>query len=575
MCDRAPLNQRPSPGFIRGLAFVIIAGFATAWVSFAPCAIAQSIPHLERRGAVTQLIVGGEPFIMLGGELHNSSASSLEYMEPIWPRLASMNLNTVLVTVSWELIEPQESQFDFHLVDGLLSQASHHNLKVVLLWFGSWKNGVSSYVPGWVKKDVIRFPRVEGQAGERIEVLTPLGEAACKADARAFGALMQHLKQVDGKRHTVIMVQVENEVGLLGDPRDRSKAADAQFAKPVPPALLEYFVSHKTALIPEFKACWEAAGAKTAGTWAEVFGEGADEAFMAWHYARYINAIAGAGKKEYSLPMYANAWLVQDDKQRAGQYPSGGPVSKVLDVWRAAGTSIDLLAPDIYLPDFKGVCESYSRSGNALFIPEAGTDAACGARAFYAIGQHAAMGFSPFGIDSIGQNASPSFSTFGIDSIGYIPPVRESYAVLAGLMPTITKFQPEGKVIGLLQDKTDRETKQLAGYNLEVNYSSKDKNGQPGYGLVIATAADEFMVAGAGIGIHFSGATAGPKHTGILAIDEWVSEPIKSMLSSKTSRVGHLVKGRRMNGDENAGGWRLELPPGKPTIQQINLYRYE
>ena len=117
-------------------------------------------PHLERRGQATQLIVDGKPFLALGGEVHNSSSSSVEYMKPIWPRLGSMHLNTVVVPVAWETIEPQEGRFEFSVVDGLLEGARSNHLRLVVLWFGAWKNTFSSYVPAWVKTDEERFPRV-------------------------------------------------------------------------------------------------------------------------------------------------------------------------------------------------------------------------------------------------------------------------------------------------------------------------------------------------------------------------------------------------------------------------------
>ena len=128
--------------------------------------IPHSIPHLEKRGAVTQLIVDDKPFLALAGELHNSSSSSRQYMRPIWPRLARMNLNTVLAVVTWELIEPEEGKFDFTLVDGMIEDARRFNMRLVFLWFGSWKNGESSYPPYWVKTDGKRFPLAEcvGQA---------------------------------------------------------------------------------------------------------------------------------------------------------------------------------------------------------------------------------------------------------------------------------------------------------------------------------------------------------------------------------------------------------------------------
>jgi hypothetical protein len=502
----------------------------------------SGIPALRKQGTTTQLVVDGQPFVILGGELHNSSASSLAYMEPIWPRLVALHLNTVLAVVSWELLEPEEGRFDFTLVDGLLAGARRHNLRLVLLWFGSWKNGVSSYVPGWVKRDLSRFPRVQPQAGDNVEVLTPLGETSCAADARALAALMRHLKEADGARHTVLMVQVENEAGLLGASRDHSPLAEAAFARVVPVELMDYFQSHRDTLIPEFRKYWEAAGFKAAGTWTEVFGAGADEAFMAWHMARYVGKVAAAGKAEYPLPMYANAWLIQHEGEKPGQYPSGGPVSKVLDIWRAAAPALDFLAPDIYLPDFKAVCASYTRSGNPLFIPEstAGPD-----RVFYAVGQHEALGFCPFAIDSLLPDH----------------PLKDSYQLLTELLPLLIENQGAGRTVGLLQYKEDNQQVDLAGYHLEVSFRKEgDRNG---YGLVLAGGPDEFLVAGAGVSIHFSARTPGPRHTGILSVDEG------------RFRDGRWIPGRRMNGDEDAGGWRLQLPTGAPSIQRIKLYRYD
>jgi hypothetical protein len=500
------------------------------------------LPCLRQQGVTTQLVVDDKPFVILGGELHNSSASSLAYMEPVWPKLVALHLNTVLAVVSWELLEPEEGRFDFALVDGLLAGARQHHLRLVLLWFGSWKNGVSSYIPGWVKRDLARFPRVQPQAGNHVEVLTPLGETSCAADARAFGALMRHLKEVDGTQHTVLMVQVENEVGLLGASRDHSPLAEAAFAQNPPAELLDYFQSHKENLIPEFRRYWEAAGFQTAGTWTEVFGAGADEAFMAWHMARYVGKVAAAGKAQYPLPMYANAWLVQHEGEKAGQYPSGGPVSKVLDIWRAAAPALDFLAPDIYLPDFKAVCASYTRSGNPLFVPEARSDPG---QVFYALGQHEAMGFCPFGIDSL----SPDH------------PLKDSYQLLAELMPLLVQNQGAGRMIGLLQYKEDSQQVELAGYHLEVSF--RREGDRSGYGLVVASGPDEFLAAGSGVGIHFSARTPGPHHTGILSVEEGRFQD------------GRWIPGRRMNGDEDAGGWRLQLPPGPPSLQRIKLYRYD
>ncbi len=454
------------------------------------------------------------------------------------------NLNTVLATVSWELLEPQEGQYDFRLVDGLLDGAREHHLKLVFLWFGSWKNGVSSYVPAWVKQDTKRFPRVQTREGRGIEVLSPCSPENCRADARALAVLMRHLRRVDSRQHTVLMIQVENESGTLGQSRDYSPLAEAAFNQPIPAEFGNFLDQHRERLIPEFKKSWEEAGGKCAGNWKEVFGVEAEGNFMSWQMAHYINQVAAAGKAEYPLPMYANAWLVQFPGEKAGQYPSGGPVSKVMDIWHAGAPALDFLSPDIYLSDFRGVCASYNRSGNPLFIPECNSDARAVGKAFYAFGQHDALGFCPFAIDAMPEDR----------------PLKEGYALLRNLLPILTQ-NPCSK-IGLFQQAGETKTNvDLGGYSLEVDYAGNADS--PAYGIVVATGADEFLVAGAGLRIHFGARGQGPRSTGIISIDE-------GRLAE-----GKWIPGRRLNGDENGGGWRLELPANKPGLEKIKLYRYE
>ena len=354
------------PGIVLALVALVGSGPAMGQTRGANAAF----PHLEKRGSATQLIVDGKPFLILGGELHNSSASSLVFMKPIWPRLAAMHLNTVLTPVSWELLEPEEGRFDFALVDGLIREARQNKLRLVLLWFGSWKNTYSSYAPAWVKRDSKRFPRVETSDGHGTERLSPFSEANRDADARAFAALMRHLRETDSEAHTVIMVQVENEAGVIPDSRDRSAVANAAFSEAVPSKLTRYMQQHREALVPEFRAVWEGSGSKTSGTWEEIFGKGAltDDLFMSWHFARYINQVTAAGKAEYPLPMFVNAALIRPNYQ-PGQYNSGGPLPHAMDVWRAGGPDVDFLAPDIYFDNFAEWCRKYRRPDTPLFIP--------------------------------------------------------------------------------------------------------------------------------------------------------------------------------------------------------------
>ena len=502
------------------------------------------MPHLERQGNATQMVVDGQPLVMLAGELHNSSSSSLEYMVPIWPRLVALNLNTVIASISWELVEPEEGKFDFRLVDGMLAAARKNDLRLVFIWFGTWKNADGHYLPAWVKTNPARFPRCHHRPGVNTTQLTALADENCQADARAFAAVMAHLKELDARRHTVVMMQVENEAGVRPVSRDHCPLAEEAFAKEVPRALMDQLAAGKAALVPEFKELWGKGGFRTEGTWSEVFGADADEVFSAWTIGRYIGQVTAAGKAAYALPMYANAWLVQAKGQKAGDYPSGGPVAKMMDVWRAAAPSLDLFAPDIYLDDFKAVCAEYTQGGNPLFIPEAQRDERAGQRALYAFGEHHALGFAPFGIDSLGETNA----------------LRDYYGLLRGLLPTIAKHQGRDTMRGFLQHGDEKKAEfEVGDFRADIEYAPRGATG-PGAGLVIALAPDTFLMAGVNASLRFGARPDKPGSTDWLSIEEGVF------------RDGQWVPGRRLNGDEAT--YRVNLGP-QPRVLIGRVYRFQ
>src|SRR5690349_3520841 len=268
---------------MKQLSFVIFLALATSLAAATP-------PHLEKRGDTPQLVVDGRPFLLLGGELGNSSASSAAYMKPHWPRLKAMHLHTVLAPVYWELVEPQQGKFDWSTLDAMLRDARAQDLKLVLLWFGAWKNSMSTYVPAWVKRDSVRYPRVKVADGSSVEILSALSKNTLDADARAFAELMAHLGQVDARDHTVLMIQVENEIGMLPIARERGTVADKAYAAAVPPELMKALAARGARLEPELRERWKTNGRKSAGSWAQVFGddEWGQEVFTAWHYARVV-----------------------------------------------------------------------------------------------------------------------------------------------------------------------------------------------------------------------------------------------------------------------------------------------
>ncbi len=507
---------------------------------------------MVRNGKATQLVVDRRPFLIIGGELNNSSSSSIDYMKPIWSLVADLHFNTLLTPVSWELVEPEEGRFDFSLVDSLIFNARQNDLHLVFLWLASWKNGMSSYMPLWVKKDQQKYPRIKIKNNATVEVLSTFSEANAGADAKAFSQLMRHIRSVDSIAHTVLMIQVENEVGVLDDSRDRSAAANEAFASKVPAALMSYLEKNKEGLVPEIKELWEKNGSKNSGSWPEVFGTGADcdELFMAWQYARYVNKVAAAGKKEYPIPLYCNAWLDQGNDPKPGSYPSGGPLSRVMDVWLAGAPAIDIRAPDLYVPEFDERCRKFTQHGNPLFIPEMNSGDDGARNVFVAIGSYNAIGVSPFGIDRVSRESG----------------LAKSYDILGQISPLITEKQAKGEIIGFVVDeKTPVITKDMGGYTLEISLDELfGHRAKLGYGLVMTgEGPDKFIGAGSGFRVRFFPKEKGRGIIGIGIVDEGVFHD------------GLWKAGRRLNGDEDDQGRAWRFSSWKLSIEKCTVYTYE
>jgi beta-galactosidase GanA len=520
-------------------------------------------PRLEEHGSTRQLVVDGKPFLILGGELGNSSASSADYMRPHWPRLKAMNLNTVLAPVEWDLIEPVEGKFDWTSVDELLRDARAHDLKLVILWFGAWKNSMSTYVPSWVKRDQKRFPRVQVDNGSSVEILSAFSANTRDADVRAFGAFMDYLKRVDGDKSTVLMVQVENEIGMLPLARERGAVADKLYAGAVPAELMRALAARGEKVEPELRERWQKNGRKNSGTWSQVFGddEWGAEVFTAWHYARFVEALVAAGKKRYDIPMYVNAALNRTGR-KPGEYPSGGPLPHLLDVWKAGASSLDFLAPDIYFPNFAQLASRFNRADNMLFIPEANnaTNSQVSANAFYSFGELDSLGFSPFSIESLGDAPNA---------------LSRAYAVLEQLTPLILENRGKGQIAGFRatigEDGAAIDSpvkKTIGGIEFNVTFidpwTARDKQTIADHGgLLIHAGGEDFWFAGQGITVTFKGADSGPPLVGIDIAEEGVFDA-----------KGKWIAGRRLNGDQTHQGRHIRLPPAQFQIQRVRLYRY-
>jgi Domain of unknown function (DUF5597)/Glycosyl hydrolases family 35 len=458
---------------------------------------ATEAPRFVQKDGRYALMVDGRPFFILGGQIHNSSAWPIE-LPQVWESMAALHANTVEAPVYWEELEAQEGHFDFTNVDQILEGAHSHNLRVVLLWFGTWKNGNMHYVPAWVKTDTKRFPRVIRPDGEPIDVLSPLSRNTLEADKTAFVALMRHLKQIDGEQHTVLLIQIENESGNIGSIRDNSAEANHQFAGRVPSDLLS-------------------AAHKQSGTWSQVFAADADEMFQFYYQAKYINEIATAGKAEFPIPYYINVWLHypaaelpqrQLDLPGIG-YPSGGAVQKLVGLWRVLAPSIDMIGPDIYTDDsqfYRETMSVYQRSDNPLWIPETGRGDSFGKFLFYALGD-GAIGFSPFGVDQSGWNI------FGNEP--WHAHAR-NFALIAPMSREIALLEFEGKLKTAVEEPGQTALEVDFGQwqaTVAFGFPQPDGRRAPGTKDAHATALiaqlgpNEFLVTGvdASISFHLTG----------------------------------------------------------------------
>jgi hypothetical protein len=510
-------------------------------------ATAADLPHFRTENGVQLFVVHGKPFLILGGELGNSSAGTPAQADTILPEMARLHLNTVLMPVAWEQTEQTEGHFDFGILDHWIDTAREQRLHLVLLWFGSWKNAFSEYAPEWVKADTKRFPRAQLANGAPTEILSTFGTETLRLDSRAFAALMAHLREKDGEQQTVLMVQVENEVGYLGPGRDRSAEANKQFDGAVPRSLIDKLIEGRTELSPELAAHFNAQG----GSWREVFGEAANEVFMAWRYAGFIGAVVQAGKKEYALPMYVNAQLPALT-ERPGEYPSGGPHPYYLEVYRATAPAIDFYSPDIYWPEFEYWVKRYQFPGNPIFIPEARIESGP-YNALYAYGAANAIGFCPFGIDSLHEPR---------------PAIMQAYEAISNIEEMLIAAQAAGRTRGIVLHASSprgTQTVALGGYLFEASLSRQWKTGtlleDDGAMLLVESRPDEFLVIGSGLTVNMSrDPDTDNRVAGIASIEQ---------ISKSGSE---WVVSARLNGDQSNQGRQLSVDPREIRTYRVRLY---
>ena len=555
-------------------------------------------PRLINKGKAVHLEVKGKCMLIIGGELGNSSATTLADCQRIFPKLNAMGLNTVLAPVYWHLIEPEEGQFDFCTVKNVIDEARNNNLKVVFLWFGAWKNSMSCYAPEWFKRDTKRFPRAHAQNGRPVEEASSLSANVLAADKKAFCRLMEFIRNYDSSEQTVIMMQVENEIGMIDVPRDYSDDATKLYNSNVPDALRKYLKANKKHLHPHIK---KKLRTTESVRWHEMFGDDiyTEEIFQAWTYAVYAEQIAAAGRYIYNLPMFVNVAL-NSRNRKPGEYPSGGPLAHLVDIWKCGAPSIDIMALDLYDKGFRDWTARYHmpnaevlKTKNPLFIPEIRLEDQDGVRALYAFGEHDAIGFCPFSIEdyTLTKKNEPSVTPLSREDLTKddqlnlfsqkteaTPPLVASYRLLQQAEHIILEHQGTENIYGVLLDNDMRKTSLLTadGIRLTVKHSyslgweprAKDDTWPEVGCIVIRQGKEDYIVIGSGIVITYEK----DKIKGSTPQDgERIGLATCEIVEYKDGRQNIV---RHLSGDQTHQGRHVRIPVGQWQIQHFKLYPY-
>ena len=507
--------------------------------------------EIRNDNGISTLYVDGQPFQAFAGEVHNSAAYDPERMEiEIWEKMEQSNLNTLIVPVYWETLESEEGKFDFTLVDALIKQADKYKKKLILLWFGLWKNAESAYVPVWMKKNSETYFRVELYGGERLNTISPLCTAAVEKDANAFSRLMEHIRETD-ENSAVIMVQVENEVGLLGTERDYCAQAEEVFGGSVPEMLL-----------PEQTE-------KERATWKEAFGDDAEEVFSAWCFASALEQIASAGREKHPLPCLTNVWLKQFPWY-PGSYPSGGPVEDMLWVWKAAAPSLFTIGPDIYVPYVLDIMNVYSRPDNPLLVPEVRKDAVTASYALYAFLHFHALCYAPFGVEDLWADQPSDLPAEVIDALKLDPLsfnlsgtkeiLGEVYRILGEIRPLYLKYRGTEHVKCFLKQSDGDQGCYLKfkNYNIEIQYLPRTDGAPAAAGVVFELDENTFLIIGMMCSIRFHTKPGDHRRVDFLTKE------------AGTFHVGKWVCEQRQNGDEKI----VSVLYNMPGCFRIETFKY-
>jgi hypothetical protein len=432
------------------------------------------MPSIQRVNGQSRLIVDGAPFLILGVQWESDSCFSAEEMSPLFPHAAKLGANTATLPTYWREIEPETGRYVFTMLDERIRVARENGMRVIPLWFGTYKNGCLYYTPDWIQADPETYRLAVGRDGKQLVSLCPNCEATWQRDRDALKAIMAHLREVDDER-TVIMFQIENEPGIFKSDRCHCPTCSERFS---------------------------------AGGYAETWGAHAAEAFSAASIATYVDRLSVEAKAIYPLPTYVNTWLSPEVGAHPGDYPSGGAVPHMLAHFRQHLKSIDLVSPDIYSTSYRNfhrLCAAYAADGNPLYISEHASSSGMRAErnVFYALGEFGALGFDPWAIDySYPNNTGPAL----VDLVGgewgpQAYSLRDSYVAIGRAIEPIVEAQGTGKIFTCVQEPGENVAGWAAdGCDVLVSYHDREGAGR---GLIIQRSPNEFLLIGLGFSVRF------------------------------------------------------------------------
>lgn len=502
----------------------------------------MSIPYIEFKNT-PHFVVNDQPFLALAGEVHNSSCSSMTYFEEkVLSRIQDIPLNTLLLPIYFEDVEKEEGVYCIEKVQQMIDRCRQYDYKIIFLWYGLWKNGLSTYIPQWMKLDRDTYPFCRQENQKPLYTISPLCQKAIEKDAKAIQQVMSFIKKYDAIEQTVIMLQIENEVGLLESDRDYSSAANLLFHQDIPEDL-QTFTQQK-------------------GTWQDVFLSSAPEMFMAYHYAKAIETIASSLKQVYPLPLMMNAWIKKEN-ELPGKYPSGGPIIENIHIYQAFAPSIDVFAPDIYVDTFEQVCDAYAKPG-VLAIPETRQDILSMSHIIYAIANYPLICFSPFGIeDFYGESESSRLldflTTLGIDkkafrAEGSYPYLCQIYHDLQTMIPLLLQYRGTSHIYPFIQTDSQYDSFEIGDIHVKVIYLSRE-NQPKGVGFVIFDG-QQYYVYGINMMLSFSHEQ---KEVALLNLEEGCFQD------------GQWQSLRILNGDERYNVYILD----QPQMLSFQLHSFE